>query len=41
MSGSGSTVFAVMRQNFDLDLVAERARSELDREIWTFACETL
>jgi 4-diphosphocytidyl-2-C-methyl-D-erythritol kinase len=41
MSGSGSTVFAVLRENADVDLVAKRAREELDREIWTCACETI
>jgi len=41
MSGSGSTVFAVMRDNADVDLVAKRAREKLDREIWTCACETI
>jgi len=41
MSGSGSTVFAVLRPNADVDLVAERVREELDREIWTSACETI
>ena len=41
MSGSGSTIFAVMRQNIDVDLVAARARAELDRELWTCTCETL
>ena len=41
MSGSGSTVFAVLRQNADVDLVAKRVRKELDREIWTCVCETL
>ena len=41
MSGSGSTVFAVLREKADVDLVAKRARNELDREIWTCACETL
>jgi len=40
MSGSGSTVFAVLRPNADVDLLAKRARKELDREIWTCACET-
>jgi 4-diphosphocytidyl-2-C-methyl-D-erythritol kinase len=38
MSGSGSTVLAVMRDNADVDLVAKRARKELDPEIW--ACST-
>lgn len=41
MSGSGSTVFAVFRENADVDFVAKRAREELDREIWTCACETI
>jgi len=41
MSGSGSTLFAVLRENADVDLVAKRAREELDREIWTCASETV
>jgi 4-diphosphocytidyl-2-C-methyl-D-erythritol kinase len=41
MSGSGSTVFALLRPNADVDLLTERARKELDREIWTSACETI
>ena len=41
MSGSGSTIFAVIRENADVDLVAKRAREELDRELWTCACETI
>ena len=40
MSGSGSTMFAVLRSNTDVDLVAERAKSELDPELWTCACAT-
>ena len=40
MSGSGSTVFAVMRPHVDVDLVAKRARAEVDPELWTYACET-
>jgi 4-diphosphocytidyl-2-C-methyl-D-erythritol kinase len=43
MSGSGSTMFAVMRPNVSLvqtDLVAKRAKAELDPELWTCACET-
>ena len=40
MSGSGSTMFAVMRSNTDVDLVAERAKTELDPELWMCACET-
>jgi 4-diphosphocytidyl-2-C-methyl-D-erythritol kinase len=41
MSGSGSTVFAVMRPNADVDLIAERAKAELDPELWSSACETI
>lgn len=40
MSGSGSTVFAVIRPNADADLLATRAKSELDAELWTCACNT-
>ncbi len=41
MSGSGSTVFAVMRREGDVDLLAKLVREELDREIWTCAAQTL
>ena len=41
MSGSGSTIFAVMRLNVDAELVAKRAKAELDPELWTCTCETL
>jgi 4-diphosphocytidyl-2-C-methyl-D-erythritol kinase len=41
MSGSGSTVFAVMREKADVDLLVKRARAQLDRELWTCACETI
>jgi 4-diphosphocytidyl-2-C-methyl-D-erythritol kinase len=40
MSGSGSTVFAVLRSNAYADLLAKRAKSELDPELWTCACKT-
>ena len=40
MSGSGSTVFAVLRDEVNGDLVAKRAK-ELDRAIWICPCETL
>lgn len=40
MSGSGSTVFAVLRNNEDPDCLAKRAKAELDPELWTCACET-
>ncbi|HET9419373.1 MAG TPA: 4-(cytidine 5'-diphospho)-2-C-methyl-D-erythritol kinase [Chthoniobacterales bacterium] len=41
MSGSGSTVFAVLRENVDVGLLASRARAEVDSQLWTCACETL
>jgi 4-diphosphocytidyl-2-C-methyl-D-erythritol kinase len=40
MSGSGSTVFAVLRENADANLIAKRAKAELDPELWTCACKT-
>ena len=40
MSGSGSTVFAVLRDRADADRLAKRAKAELDPELWTCACET-
>jgi 4-diphosphocytidyl-2-C-methyl-D-erythritol kinase len=39
MSGSGSTMFAVMQA--DAASVAKRAKAELDPELWTYACETI
>ena len=41
LSGSGSTVFAVLRDDVDCNRLAERIRAEVDPRIWTFACETL
>ena len=41
MSGSGSTVFAVLRETADANRVAERANAELDPELWTCACKPL
>jgi 4-diphosphocytidyl-2-C-methyl-D-erythritol kinase len=41
MSGSGSTMFAVMRKNADADRVVKRAKAALDPELWTSACETI
>jgi 4-diphosphocytidyl-2-C-methyl-D-erythritol kinase len=41
MSGSGSTLFAVMKPKADADVVSERVRKELDRKLWTCTCETL
>ena len=41
MSGSGSTIFAVMRGDQDADAIAERAGAQVDPELWTCACETI
>jgi len=41
MSGSGSTMFAVMRENADVNSVVNRAKATLDPELWTCACNTL
>jgi 4-diphosphocytidyl-2-C-methyl-D-erythritol kinase len=41
MSGSGSTIFALLRTNLDADSVATRAQQELDPELWTCAANTL
>ncbi len=40
MSGSGSTMFAVMQPDADAELLAKRAKQELDPRLWTFACHT-
>ena len=41
MSGSGSTIFAVLRPSADGDLIAKRAKSELDSQLWSCVCETI
>ena len=41
MSGSGSTIFAVLRPNADGDLVAKRAKFALDSQLWSYVCETI
>ena len=41
MSGSGSTIFAVLRPDVKAESVATRARDELDAELWSCACETI
>lgn len=41
LSGSGSTVFAVIRHGSDRHQLAERIRAEVDPTMWIFACETL
>jgi 4-diphosphocytidyl-2-C-methyl-D-erythritol kinase len=40
MSGSGSTVFAVIRNHVEIDRLATRAKTKLDPQLWTCACET-
>jgi len=40
MSGSGSTIFAALRRNADANVIAKRAKAELDPELWTCVCET-
>ena len=40
MSGSGSTVFGVLKEKIAGDSLAGRVRKELDREIWVCASET-
>ena len=40
MSGSGSTIFAVLHDRADADHFARRVRVELDPELWTCVCET-
>ncbi len=39
MSGSGSTVFAVLRERAAADHLARRAKAELDPNLWTCGCE--
>lgn len=41
MSGSGSTIFAVLRDDADANVIAERAKAELDPELWTYSTKTL
>jgi len=41
MSGSGSTIFAVLRANADADSLAARAKRELDPNLWTCGCKTI
>jgi 4-diphosphocytidyl-2-C-methyl-D-erythritol kinase len=40
MSGSGSTIFSVIRGDMDVDRLATRAKAELDPELWTCVCNT-
>ena len=41
MSGSGSTLFAVLRDGADGEELALRAKAGLDPQLWTCLCETL
>lgn len=41
MSGSGSTLFAVLREKVSANDLAHRAKAELDPKLWTCACATL
>ena len=41
LSGSGATLFAVLRDGADGNALAVRAQAELDPELWTCGCETL
>ena len=41
MSGSGSTMFAVLRQNAQAGRVEKGAKLALDPELWTCACQTI
>jgi 4-diphosphocytidyl-2-C-methyl-D-erythritol kinase len=41
MSGSGSTIFAVMRPGADPETIAAWAKNVLDPKLWTCACETV
>jgi 4-diphosphocytidyl-2-C-methyl-D-erythritol kinase len=40
MSGSGSTVFAVLKEGAGGEALAARARREIDATVWTHHCET-
>ena len=41
MSGSGATLFAVLREGANADALANRAKAELDPELWTCPCEVV
>jgi 4-diphosphocytidyl-2-C-methyl-D-erythritol kinase len=41
LSGSGSTVFAVLREGTNGDSLGQRAKSQLDPELWMCVCETV
>ena len=41
MSGSGSTIFAVLKKREDAEALAERAKNELDSKLWACGCNTI
>jgi 4-diphosphocytidyl-2-C-methyl-D-erythritol kinase len=41
MSGSGSTIFAALRDRTTAEKLGARARAELDSELWICSCETI
>jgi 4-diphosphocytidyl-2-C-methyl-D-erythritol kinase len=41
MSGSGSTVFAVLKNSADAETLPKRIRTGLDPKMWTYACATI
>lgn len=41
LSGSGSTLLAVLTDGGAAEQLASRAKMELDQELWTHACETI
>jgi 4-diphosphocytidyl-2-C-methyl-D-erythritol kinase len=40
LSGSGSTIFAVLKKSEGAKSLADRARRDVDPKLWTCACET-
>jgi 4-diphosphocytidyl-2-C-methyl-D-erythritol kinase len=40
LSGSGSTIFALLRHGASADAIISRARAELDANLWACTCET-
>src|SRR4051794_11408595 len=41
LSGSGSTLLAALRDDADANSLCERAKAQLDQELWTCACQTV
>ncbi len=41
LSGSGSTIFAVLRKRSEAAALIDRARSDLDPDLWAHACKTV